>query len=142
MPFCLTVGVDGSAMRQIEAFVASFAANHRMTPDDTARVLIVLEELITNLLKYGYPEKVTTGTAEIALSIDDEQLTIELVDDARAFDPTSVPALELDRPAADRPVGGLGLHIVRALTEGMRYSRVEERNVTRLFFRLDSPLRE
>ncbi len=103
-----------------------------------ARILIVLEELITNLLKYGYSADTSPRTIEIALSMEGDQLLIELVDDACPFDPLAAPAPELDQPTSARPIGGLGLHIVRALTEAMRYRRVSDRNVTQLILRLES----
>ena len=129
-------------MRQVEAFVAVFAANHGLSADDRARTLIVLEELITNLLKYGFPAEAKLGTAEITFSLDEDQLAIELVDDGGAFDPFAAPAPNFNQPAAARPVGGLGLQIVRALTEGERYRRVNDRNVTQLILRLARPFAE
>jgi len=137
----LAVALDDLAMRQVEAFVTAFAANRGLSADDRARTLIVIEELITNLLKYGFPGEARLGTAEIALSLDQDKLAIELVDDGGAFDPFAAPAPNLNQPAAARPVGGLGLHIVRALTEGTRYQRVADRNVTQLILRLDLPLK-
>src|SRR5208282_1693535 len=113
----LTVTTDDAAMSQVEAFVRPFAATQRLSHDDMARVLIVLEELITNLVKYGYSADTQPRTVEIALSIEGDQLLIELVDDACPFDPLAAPAPELDQLASARPIGGLGLHIVRTLTE-------------------------
>jgi serine/threonine-protein kinase RsbW len=134
----LTVTADDAAMGQVEAFVAPFAATQGLSRDDLARVLIVLEELITNLLKYGYSADTQPRTVEIALSIEGDQLLVELVDDACPFDPMATPVPELDQPASARPIGGLGLHIVRALTEAMRYRRVNDRNLTQLILRLES----
>jgi serine/threonine-protein kinase RsbW len=138
MAACLAVTVDDDAMRQVEAFVADFAVMHGICNDDEARLSIVFDELITNLLKYGYAAGTGPGTVEITLSRDGDCLAVELVDDARAFDPDTAPAPEFDQPAGARPAGGLGLYIVRSLTEGMRYRRVDDRNVTQLMFRLES----
>jgi len=138
----LAVTADDTAMSQVEAFVAPFAATQRLSRDDMARVLIVLEELITNLLKYGYSADTSPRTVEITLSMEGDQLLIELVDDACPFDPLAAPAPELDQPTAARPIGGLGLYIVRSLTEGMRYRRIDNRNVTQLILRLESTPKE
>ena len=135
---CLTVAVDDAAMRRVEAFVSAFAAEHGLCADDRARTLIVLEELITNLRKYGYAEWPRPGVAEVILSLEPgPQLVIELIDQGQAFDPFAPQAPDLDRPLDARPVGGLGLHIVHALTEGRRYRRVGEHNVTELLLRVE-----
>ncbi len=138
----LTVTVDDAAMRQVEPFVAAFAVNHRIGRDDEARLSIVLDELISNLLNYGYAAEAGPGKLEITLSRDGDRLAVELVDDACAFDPETARAPEFDQPTGARPIGGLGLYIVRSLTEGMRYRRIDNRNVTQLILRLESTPKE
>jgi serine/threonine-protein kinase RsbW len=128
----LTVRADAGAISQVEAFVAAFAARHGLSADDRLRVCVVLEELITNLVKYGYPGRSEPGAAEVALGLEGARLTIELSDDGQAFDPFAPPAPELDRPLEARPVGGLGLYLVRALTDEACYTRRDDRNIVRL----------
>ena len=135
----LKLRLDEGAISRVQAFVAQFAAKHGFDRDDRARALIVIEELITNLMKYGYPGLAQPGTVELALTVGEGRLTIELIDDGGAFDPFAAPAPALDPPLEARPLGGLGLHIVRLLTEGRRYSRVDDRNVTCLTLHLSAP---
>jgi len=134
----LKLRVEEGATAQMQTFVEAFAARHRLGNDDRARALIVAEELITNLVKYGYRDRTGAGAAEVHLLLDEGRLTIELNDDACAFDPFDAPAPDPNRPPECRPVGGLGLRIVRLLSEGRQYSRVNERNVTRVTLRLSS----
>ena len=103
-------------------------------------LLIVVEELVTNLLKYGYQDRARPGAVEIALLIEEGRLTIELIDDGGAFDPFAGPAPEFGQPLEARPLGGLGLQIVRLLTESRNYSRVNDRNLTRLTLHLGTPI--
>ena len=132
----LTVRADAAAVPQMEDFVAAFAAQHGLEADDTARISILLEELLTNLAKHGYPARSEPGVAEIGLELEGTRLTIELVDDGRAFDPFAQPAPNLDLPPEDRPLGGLGIPILRALTEEAHYRRSHDRNVVRLVRRI------
>ncbi len=131
----LRLPVGTEAVKRVDEFVAAFAARHGLGNDDRARTLIVVEELLTNLLKYGYQDR-EPGAAEIALALAQGRLTIELIDDGCAFDPFAAPEPDLNQPLEARPVGGLGLRIVRLLTEGAHYSRINDRNVTRLALRL------
>jgi anti-sigma regulatory factor (Ser/Thr protein kinase) len=135
----LKLRADAGAISRVEAFVAAFAAQHGICNDDRARALILLEELITNLLNYGYPDRTQPGAAEVVLLVKEGRLTIELIDDGGAFDPFAAPAPDFSQPLEARSPGGLGLHIVRVLTERRDYSRVNDRNVTRLTLHLGAP---
>jgi serine/threonine-protein kinase RsbW len=134
----LQLRVRAEAAREVQQFVANFALRHGLDKDDSARAQIVIEELITNLIKYGYQGR-KPGTAEVALLLEEGRLTIELVDDGGAFDPFNAPMPEIERPLEARVPGGMGLRIMRLLTEGTHYSRVDDRNVVRLTLHL-SPL--
>jgi serine/threonine-protein kinase RsbW len=128
----LTVRADSSAMRQVDDFVTAFVGEQGIAADEAARILILLEELLTNLMKYGYPDRAEPGQAEIVLELKGSRLEIEFIDDGCAFDPFAVAPPDLDEPLEARPVGGLGLHILRSLTDEARYERRNETNVIRL----------
>jgi anti-sigma regulatory factor (Ser/Thr protein kinase) len=123
-------------MRRVPEFVAAFATAHGLAAVETARISVVLEELLTNLVKYGYPTRTEPGVVDIALELDGTRLTIELVDDGAAFDPLAQAAPDLGLPPETRPVGGLGIHIVKALADEAHYSRRDDRNVIRLIRRV------
>src|SRR5271165_4972036 len=125
----LTLRADATAMPSVERFVAAFAAEHLLDRDDQARTLFLLEELITNWLKYGYPERSEPGLAEVALALEGSRLTIKFEDDGAAFDPLAEPPPDLSQPLETRPVGGLGLYLLRGLADEMSYKRSNDRNV-------------
>ena len=127
----LTIYLDDGAMQHVRGFVSAFVAQHAIAAQEQSRILIVLEELITNLAKYGYPNRLG-GIAEIMLQLDDTRLTIEFADDGDPFDPLNARPPKLDSALEERNPGGLGIYIVRALAEEMRYCRSGGRNVLRL----------
>jgi serine/threonine-protein kinase RsbW len=134
----LTFPVDDLAMSRVETFLSAFTAQHGLRSDDRLRALIVLEELITNLLKYGYNPGAVRGLAELQMALEPgPRLMLELIDDGNPFDPFSAPVPDMNQPVEDRLVGGLGLHLVRTLTEGRRYHRLKGHNVTRLILRVE-----
>jgi anti-sigma regulatory factor (Ser/Thr protein kinase) len=128
----LAIQLDSDAMTQVRRMVADFVAEQRLDSDEHARILIVLEELLTNAIKYGYTNRSQLGSAEIALELKSAQLTIEYADDGDAFDPFGASAPDLERPIEERLLGGLGIHMVRSLAEGARYGRINDRNVIQL----------
>lgn len=135
----LNVRVHDGAMRELEGFVRTFATEHGLAAEDQARTLIVLEELLTNLSRYGYPNQAEPdGVAEVALELEGNRLTIEFGDDGQPFDPLAKATPELDQSVESRPVGGLGLHMVRELSDEAHYSRCNGRNVIRLSCRVST----
>jgi serine/threonine-protein kinase RsbW len=91
-------------------------------PDAGFFVSLAIEELVTNCIKYGY-EDAAEHLIEVVLSVMQRVLTVEIIDDGRAFDPTGVPSPDLSQALEDRPVGGLGVHLLRELSDHMRYER-------------------
>jgi serine/threonine-protein kinase RsbW len=119
-------------MRHVDSFVAAFVKEEGIAADDAARILILLEELLTNLVKYGYPDRAEPGRAEIALALNGSRLEIEFIDDGCAFDPLAGQLPNLDEPLEERPIGGVGLHLLRSLADVVRYERSNNKNVIRL----------
>jgi anti-sigma regulatory factor (Ser/Thr protein kinase) len=90
-------------------------------------VQLVLDELVSNVIKYGNASD-RTGAIEVSLTIDGARLTIAVSDDGVAFNPLDATPPDLDLPLVDRPVGGLGIHIVKTLAETIAYRRENGRN--------------
>jgi serine/threonine-protein kinase RsbW len=129
----LIVRAQDATTRDLEDFVDAFAAAHGLGRDDAYRTMIVLEELLTNLWKYGYPDRDRSeGKADITLELQDDRLTIEFADDGQAFDPLSAPQPDLYQILEIREPGRLGLHIAREFMDEARYDRRDGRNVVRL----------
>lgn len=93
---------------------------------------LVLDELITNVISYGYDDS-ATHEIHITLTEGKDSLVTVVEDDGRAFDPfhdAPEPDLSLDLP--DRPIGGLGVHLVKALIDQVSYERRDDRNCVTL----------
>jgi len=132
----LSLRNDNTDLDRLTEFVSEFTCRHRLAEEETARLQVILDELFTNVVKYGYenpageanPEGRPEGQIDVALSLEADRLVIEFVDDGRPFDPLTSPLPDLDLPAETRPVGGVGIAIVRALVDESEYRRVGDRN--------------
>jgi len=120
-------GVDADLPRLIE-FAEKFASGCGLPEPERARLLIILEELFTNVIRYGYPDGASAGRIEVALAAQPGRIEIDFSDDGAPFDPLAERSPEIDLPSAERPVGGLGLHILRSLVHEARYRRARGRN--------------
>jgi len=123
-------GVTAELTRLL-AFAEAFARDCGIADDERARLLIILEELFTNVVAHGNAQSVAA-----ALGLSRGRLTIDFVDDGPPFDPLTHPGLDLDAPGEERPIGGLGIAIVRALVDKARYRRQGRRNHLRLARRI------
>jgi serine/threonine-protein kinase RsbW len=119
---------DEAAFPSLIDFVEDFAGLHDLPQIELSRMLLILEELFTNVVKYGRAGDEGAETIGVALALSGRELTIEFSDDGPPFDPLLSATPDLDRPIADRPVGGLGLHILRSLVDHARYRREGDRN--------------
>jgi serine/threonine-protein kinase RsbW len=124
----LSLGNEGTALLRLIDFVENFARRHDLPQIERSRLLLVLEELFTNVVKYGRAGDAAAKTIGVSLTLKAQELMIEFTDDGPPFDPLLAPSPDLDRPIADRPIGGLGLHILRSLVDQARYRREGDRN--------------
>lgn len=88
---------------------------------------VVLDELLSNIIKYGYSDD-APHEIRVTLSANSTHVDIHIVDDGKAFDPLAAPGPALSLPLAERPVGGLGLHVVRKLMNDVKYQRENNHN--------------
>jgi serine/threonine-protein kinase RsbW len=65
---------------------------------------------------------------EIVLSVTGQALTMLVIDEGQAFDASQVPPPDLSLAIEQRPIGGLGIHLLRELSDGMSYERREGKN--------------
>jgi serine/threonine-protein kinase RsbW len=124
----LTLRNDPTELRRLITFAEGFAGRHGLPLLERARLSIILEELFTNAVRHAYPIPGSPGRIEVVLDCSDERVTIIFSDDGEAFDPLKAALPDLEQSPAQRPVGGLGLRIVRALAEEARYRREAGRN--------------
>ena len=116
-----------AAFTRLVCFVEEFARRYTLPAAERSRLLIVLDELFTNAVNHGRFGTAATSI-EIVFTLEAGRLTIDFSDDGRPFDPLITAPPDLDQPVADRPIGGLGLHILRSLVDHARYSRDCNRN--------------
>lgn len=115
--------------------VDRFGAACGLSRDDTAAINLVLDELVSNIIKYGFDDA-GEHHIQVVVGLDGDLLTVSVDDDGKPFNPLDVPRPDLDRPIEDRPVGGLGVFIVRSMADTLDYRREHGRNRLTLTKRL------
>jgi sigma-B regulation protein RsbU (phosphoserine phosphatase) len=120
---------------RINAAIGAFARRESWTPQLEYQVKLVIEELAINVVKHGGAVGVA---AEIDLVSDTDRVRIEFSDWGRPFDLLSeAPPPDTSSSVEDRPVGGLGIHLVRSMVDEASYQREGDRNRLTLVKRRD-----
>ena len=121
---------------RIAAEVEAMGKREDWSPILVFRANLVLEELLVNIIKYGQSDGI--NGFDITLTSEPDRLTIEVVDEGKPFDPVKdAPPPVLTGSLEDRPVGGLGLHLVRSLVDELSYKRERGKNHVALVARKD-----
>ena len=88
---------------------------------------LVLEEALTNIILYGLDNQ-SEHLIEIEFKKSDDQLYLTLIDDGIAYDPTLKADPDLSLSVEDRPIGGLGIFLIKKIMDQVEYSRKENKN--------------
>ena len=126
--FRMSVSADPDGVGKVNGAFGEFAQTFAV-PDSVRRSFnVALDELLANVLSHGAVGPDTRAlTMQIAL--EEERLTVTLADDGPAFDPFSQSAPDTTLSVDDRPIGGLGIHLVRKLMDEVSYERQDGQNV-------------
>jgi serine/threonine-protein kinase RsbW len=98
-----------------------------------ANVMTALDEVLANIVHHGMRD--LAGTIELTMGRDERQVVVQVTDTAAPFDPLLVPPPDTTLPMDTRKIGGLGIALVRALTDEVAYDRRDGRNHLTLTWR-------
>jgi serine/threonine-protein kinase RsbW len=116
-------------------FVRSGAVAAEVPAGDLETLDLVLEEILMNIARYAYVADSggatdLSGLAEVAFAPDGPgKLYVEIADWGNAFNPLDVEPPDFSRGLAERPIGGLGVFLVRSLVSDIAYRREADRNI-------------
>jgi len=116
-----------AAIAPVSEAAEAWLQQSQPSPEAVFFLLLAIEELVTNCIKYGYDDA-AEHTIVIILSVASEMLTMTVTDDGHPFDPLSVPPPNLSLDIQDRPIGGLGIYLLRELADQVAYERRENKN--------------
>ena len=122
--FSIRVPADAAQLAVIRAFVEQHARALGVDAAATYDLLLAINEVATNIVVHGYRGR--PGEIEIKMRQLGDAIELRLCDQAPLFDPTGVPAPNLNLPLDKRPFGGMGVHVTRQIMDSMRYRATPE----------------
>lgn len=117
----LRVSAEPMNLARIRHFVEEQAVELGADETMVGDIIQAVDESVTNIIVHGY--RGTRGIVEVEVRLAAGALVIQLRDHAPPFDPTGVPRPDLDLPLERRPLGGMGVHLTRELTDEATYRR-------------------
>lgn len=127
----LTLPNDIETIPQLNAFIDGFCEERGIGMDIAIRLNLAVEEAVVNVMNYAYPEG-TVGYVDIDMDADEKAVTVILSDTGIPFDPTKKEKVDTTLSAEERPIGGLGIHLVREIMDTIDYAYTDHKNILTL----------
>ena len=127
----LTLQNDVLQVPQLNAFVKQIMARLNIESTLARKLQLAVEEAVVNVIEYAYPQGVM-GDIHLHVTSDGQSLKFVIKDHGVAFDPTMKEKTDTTLSAEDRPIGGLGILLVREMMDSINYIRTEGMNVLTL----------
>lgn len=122
---------DLSEIETLSEAITKYCKDNGVTEDVCYDIRLALEEAISNTIKYGYDNQ-DSHNIYVRIGIANQELLIEIEDDARAFNPLEVPTPDLSLPVEKKPIGSLGIYLIRSVMDRVDYRRAGTNNILRL----------
>ena len=125
----VTIANDRAEMAVVAHALDRLGATHGIPREALVALQVSVDEVVSNVIKYAWVDGAHQVHVRIGVLADGVE--VEVVDDGRAFNPLDAPPPQASSKTGERPVpGGVGIHMVRQLMDGIEYARKEARNHT------------
>ncbi|GAB4324177.1 MAG: hypothetical protein Kow0059_19690 [Candidatus Sumerlaeia bacterium] len=122
LAFRLEVAADTCFLEMIASLVERFCLAAGLEDDDARGMQVAVDEICTNTVMHGYG-----GDSSRRFVLEgyrgEGRVGFVVIEWGKPFEPDLIPEPDLEAPLEDRPIGGLGLYLVRRLTDHFEYSQ-------------------
>ncbi|MEG1563789.1 MAG: SpoIIE family protein phosphatase [Bacteroides sp.] len=113
---------------RLSTFLEESAEEFELPPSLVMSLNLVLEEAVSNIIFYAYPNRADERIT-IQMEKEKETLVFTLIDSGLPFDPTLAAEADTTLPIEERPIGGLGLYLIKKMMDERKYQRIGTNNV-------------
>lgn len=113
---------------RVAAFIEELGEELELRPALVNSLQLALEEAVVNVINYAYADGVK-GEARLSVTADNNRITFTLTDSGYPFDPTAKVDPDLTASVEDRPVGGLGILLIKKMMDEVTYHYTDGKNM-------------
>lgn len=134
----ITVPSKADRLYEVQDFVNSCLSGSGASEKVVLQLQLVVEEIFINIANYAYRPP-GSGDVDISCTVEEDvmKVTLRFVDRGPEFDPLKRPDPDVGADPADRPIGGLGIFLVKNNVDGIAYRRDGDKNILTVEKRID-----
>ncbi len=138
----ITCPATRDSLRPLLQFVERACGSAGLDVEETMAVRVAAEEICTNVILHGYAAG-EGGPITVDFTADADRVLVTIEDRCAPFDPRTIATPAVTTDWVDRPIGGMGLHLVRSLMDDVRHELIDEggNRVTLVKRRVAAPIR-
>ena len=122
--YLLQIAADLNNLAVIRRFIQEKATLLQVDLDTISDVVLAVDEVVNNIIVHGYRNK--GGMIDVIIKRQQDRIVVCLRDQAPVFDPTTLPAPDINLPLEQRPLGGMGVYLVMELMDKVSYRSPDE----------------
>lgn len=134
----LVINNDIDEISRLAPFIEEVADAYSIAPDVAFKVNLALDEALANSISYAYPEG-TEGSICLEAEMEKREdkaeggeLVFRIIDQGVAFDPTQEGEVDTTLSVEERPIGGLGIFLIKQMMDSVTYCRIDDKNILTL----------
>ncbi len=125
--FSISIPNSHSEIRNLRKIFDEFANKNSLTENVRRDVQLALDELVTNIIDYGYNDN-EEDAIEVGLNLSEDCLTLEIVDNASEYNLLEKEDPDITKSIDNKSIGGLGIFLVKQLMTDVKYERTDGKN--------------
>ena len=125
--YTLHLNNDFKSLEELNHFISQIGCEHKVPQDVLSRVKLSLEELIVNIISYGYEDK-KNHSFELQARLNKNKITFSLQSGGKPFNPLTFQPPQKAKNVATAPVGGFGILLAKTFMDSMTYTYEEGLN--------------
>ncbi|MDD2204792.1 MAG: SpoIIE family protein phosphatase [Bacteroidales bacterium] len=128
-----TIIIDNNIeeINKLHVFIEEISQDINLPADLSMQMDLALEEIVSNVILYAYKD-LKNKKIEITAEMHGQELIFTVIDAGEPFDPTAKEDPDISLSAEDRPIGGLGVYIVKQLMDEISYTRRDNHNILKM----------
>ena len=124
----LTVNAQTSELSQVLAFADTILEEAGCSAKTKMQIDIAIEEIFVNIATYAYPSEGGQAVIEIETDKDGKIVKITFEDQGVPYNPLENEDPDITLPAEERPIGGLGIFMVKNIMDEVSYEYADGKN--------------